>query len=181
MNKKIKKLVEQQEICSIYNNPEDTNKFAVGYFIKCDEEYAIVESINPYGQSDGIFWLPIENIIKIETKNKYTCCIKKLFDYYKQTRHYTWQFSENLLLDMLNYIKNNAKICTMELCDSIKDDVQGFIVDISNEVIKMKIIDSYGYEDGEVFVNGNNISCLACDSSEEKKIEVLFNLNKTKL
>lgn len=77
------------------------------------------------------------------------------------------------------YIKDNNKLCSIELCNSNLNDAIGFISYINQEdsIIKIKLVDENGEENGESSIDIEMISCITVDSLDEKKIESLYRIN----
>ena len=66
MRKNLEQFIKNRNLCCIYLDSEDLTSFAVGYIIDCDDQFFAVESIDRYGNADGIFCTEIERIVKIE-------------------------------------------------------------------------------------------------------------------
>lgn len=178
MKNKLTKLIETQKICCIYTNVDNLDRFNVGYILLCDDKYFIVESIGLYGKKDGISCGIIDDIIKIESGDEYCKNIEQLFIYHKEKRYPKLNFKDNLLNNMISYIKENEAICTIELCDSNNYDAIGFVSNFDSDVIDIEAISQNGKSDGETRVNIISISRLRCDSDDEQKLEILHKLNK---
>jgi hypothetical protein len=177
MRTKIKELIETQKLCSVYTNAKSTDKFSVGFLLKYDDKYFIMESIDQYGKSDGIFCSLIDNIFKVEDENEYISCIQKLFSYFKQTRYKNPMLKDGILKSFIDYIVENKKICSIELCNSGICDAVGFISKITNGIIELVVIDQYGRRDGVQTITLADISHISCDSTDDIKTETLFKIN----
>lgn len=179
MNNKIKNILKTKELCEIYTNVANTDKFNVINIIALDQQYYIAESFDQYGKNDGFLCALVQNIIKLQTKTKYLNNINKLIIYNQQNSYNSLEFKDNLLFNFINMIKDNHRICTIELCDSDLNDIIGYIINIDNNYknIEMIIINYNGEEDGDAIVDISMISYISFDSLDDKKIEILSKIS----
>lgn len=177
MKTKLKELVDTQQICSVYTDLDATNKFAVGYILQFNENYFVMESIDQYGKSDGVFCSLVDNIIKIETNSIYNECIQKLFEFSNQIRYRYTKAKGDILVGLIDHIIANKKLSTIELCNSGTDDTVGFIKRVDKETIEIEVIDQYGKKDGTQKITIADISHITCDSMDDFKTETLFKIN----
>lgn len=167
------------EMYEIYANLENSNKFTVGYIIANDKNYIVCESIDPYGKKDGLVLFLCDNIIKVQKNTKYLNNIEKLYNKQGNKRDKIFfNTSESLLLQLLDYIDKNKKLCTIELCDSNINDVVGFLnkIDLNGATIELNNINDDGEKDGISIVNLNMISSITVDSLDDKKLYDLTRL-----
>ena len=176
MIEKIKELKEKQEVCNIYHDENDTLRFSVGFILGYDEKFFVIESIDPNGKSDGFKCGLMDSIIKIESSTNYTNNIGKLFKFYEQNRN-NLIVNEDMVLDLLNFAKQNNKICSIILCESNNDDIVGFVESVENDLLNIRQINENGENDGSAFLDLGRISGIRCGSGEEIKLEILYKLN----
>jgi len=169
----LNELKKTEELCSIYSDGNNTDKFSVGYVMDIDETYYVMESIDPYGKTDGLFCKIIENIVFIEKETIYLEKIMKLNKFYKQQRYPKYELQKDPLLSLLKFAQKNSKVCSFELCESSKDNMVGIINEITDEFIEIECFNDYGKNDGTAIVELGKISSVSCDSSDEKVIEIL--------
>lgn len=138
MKSTLENLLKKKTICSIYNDCEDLNKFAVGYVKFVDEDFYIIESINLYGMQDGLACFEISQIVKIEIETIYCQNIKKLFEYHKQ-HHYDYiDFKgKSAIKILLENSLQKSKICSIELCQSYDNEIIGVVNSVVNDIIEL--------------------------------------------
>lgn len=176
MNNLLKDLTNSNTACGVYTNWEDKDKFSVGYIIGYDEEFFVMEKIDPYGRQDGISCKLIKDVFKVETDSVYCKNIEKLFYLHNRYRYISTTFTENVALNVLKYAKEAHKICGIEIGESGAFDVIGFIADICNDKVTIDTVSTSGLPDGTSYIDLNDISEISCDSLDERKIEELYNM-----
>jgi hypothetical protein len=163
-------LIKTSELCGVYTDANDTNKFSVGYVCGHDNSFFLLERIDPYGQSDGISCQPIEKIFNIEIKKEYIKDIQKLFDFNKEKRHKVIKCGDNAVCSILKYASENGKVCSIELYESGCNDIIGFVKSVKDGILSLDLVSERGITDGETFADISRISRILCDSADERKI-----------
>ncbi|GHU98680.1 hypothetical protein FACS1894211_02810 [Clostridia bacterium] len=175
MKNYLKELMNEQKLCCVYLDDRDLNKFAVGYVIGVDDEFFLVEAIDPSGNGDGVFAAVIEHIVKLEVEDSYVKRIKKLFYHKKQSRYETLSFGGEILEGMIKHALKYKKICSFELCDSGRLDIVGYVSEFDEEaeIVKVQALDRDGQDDGVTATEIRNITEMQFDSSDELRLEIL--------
>jgi hypothetical protein len=175
MKKYLKELMRDQRLCCVYLDDRDLTKFSVGYVIGADDEFFLVEAIDPSGNADGLFAAVIEHIVKIEVEDAYAKRIKKLFYHKRQSRYENFSCGGDILGGMLQYAQKHKKICSFELCDSGKKDIVGYVseFDEEGETVKVQALDGDGQDDGVTIADVGTVTEFGFDSAEELKLEIL--------
>lgn len=168
--------IDNNSLYEFYTDVENTDKFSVGYIVDIDEQYIVIEEIDPYGNNDGWSCFYLDDIIRYQVKSRYLDDLSKLCKYNGTQRKNLELFSSsNLLYSIFNNLVLSGRICIIELCDSYLQDVVGRIkgVDTKNEQVNVELVNSYGDIDGETIIDVAKISHLSYDNSDTKKIEIL--------
>lgn len=178
MKEIIEELKLSRELCEIYTDSDYTDKFFVGYILESDQEFFVCKAINAYGEYDGWICCLHDNIIRVQTGTNYLKNLLVLYNEKKDRGQELCLNPDDLLLQMLEYIKDNKRICTIELCNSNMNDVIGFVSDISQRgaILRVKMVDADGKADGESRIDMNMVSCITTQSADERKLEFLFKL-----
>ncbi len=180
MYNKLKQFKDNQELVSIFSDYRDTDCFSVGYVLSIDETFYIIEHISPMGRLDGYSFRLVDDIFKFESNNTYMNDISMLFKYFNQKRVNDINRGLSPTEGILEFAKSHNKICTIELCNSDRDDVVGFIEEYSETTITIKSIKKDGIYDGEAIINVEQIIDLSYGREEHQKIEILYNLKNKK-
>ncbi len=174
MKKRLTDIQRANTLCGIYSDFESTTKFAAGYIRACNDDYTVIELFDPYGHYDGIACFLTDIIFNVETKTKYLSSLNKLIKHYNEKSCY----SPDMIGDInrvLALVKNERRVCEIELCESHNVDVSGVVLDFDDEIIKVLNIDDDGREDGESTVSRRSVSKLSFDSTDTIKTEILYN------
>lgn len=170
----LKALLKNQNLCEIYTNVEQTNKFSVGYVVAVDERNCLLLAVDFYGQYDGLSCFLIDKIFQIQTCTQYLQAIEKLVKHRNiitSKNHRT----DTILLDILTDISENKRICEIELCDSNLADATGYVknVDVKENKIELLLVDEFGHNDGETIIDMQMISHISYDSTDTIRLEIL--------
>lgn len=170
----IKKCCRDKELCEIYSDVSDNDKFYVGYILAYDEQFLMIAQIDKYGHYDGISCILARDIMRIQVKTVYLKTILKLMQYYN-TDVKTASFEDFSFGNLMEFVKINRKICEIELADSARADVVGYVKKYNpkKHTVIVSLISVDGEYDGESEVDCEYISSLTYDSKDTKKIEIL--------
>jgi len=172
------KLKGSQELCSMYADGDDLEKFAVGFVTDFDDDFVLFERVSPEGKNDGIKCELIDRVVKIGVSDKYTAQIEKLHQHHKQKRHKKVDCTDGVVVGILRYAMNNAVICAVELCESDSYEATGFVKGIDGDIVTITSIDKHGDDDGEVIFDIGRISHVLCGSSDEIALKILHWMRK---
>lgn len=175
MLREFNKLCKEKTLCEIYTDAADTNTFGVGLILACDEEFYILNCVDKYGFYDGVTCALIADVYRISTDTVYLKEISKLADYNKVSLEDKTSYCDNLIIGFLNRIKNEKRICAIELCESDCDDVYGHIteVDSTQEIIKIATVDSHGQNDGITVIDIKSVSEVYYRTRYTERLEAL--------
>ena len=168
---KIKKICTDGDLCAIYTDVNDTDKFMVGYVLDCIDEAVFMRLVDPYGHYDGICWILLEKIYRVETETQYLAALVKLIEYYKESKlscKSVYTFDE-----IVKAIKDNHRICSIELCESDDYDITGYIANVTDSTIEIDEVTKYGVIDGHTVVAIDTISSIGFDATDTVKLEIL--------
>lgn len=171
-NDRLKTLCEKRILCEIYSNPDDTNKFCVGYILAVDDDHCVVQRIDRYGAYDGMSCFFNEDIFQISTDTKYLRAMLKLSQH-KCDNAIKDAPADELLNGILYDIKQNNRICEIEVCDSRLCNAVGYIGCFNEDSINLLCVDDLGEDDGNTVVDMNAISHVTYDSTDTVRLEIL--------
>lgn len=173
----VSKYCKNKELCEIYSDISNNDKFMVGYIIAYDEQFLIITQIDQYGKYDGFACILMRDVIRIQVKTSYLARILKLIQY-QNTNLKTMSFENCILDNIIEFVKKNSRVCLIELCNSAVVDIIGYIKEYNpkeNKAIVL-LIDDDGKIDGESEIDCGYLSSLIYDSKDAKKIEILSKL-----
>lgn len=162
----------EKEIALIYTNLDDTLKFSAGYICGLTNKQFVLNHISPNGIEDGLYVGNISNIIKVEYGTKYASKLK----YLKKKSEFTYKFKcrDDLNIDILQHAMQQEYIVSIELENSGQNDAVGFVLAVSEKMIRILAVDDFGYNDGVCYVCPDQITQITCNGIEERKIASLY-------
>lgn len=174
----MKEILEQckhtETLCEFYNEP-DADTFSVGYVIACDSEYYLIETVTSEGRHNGFQCFPVENLFKLQTGTNYIADIGRLMNYYnyEYSRVDIPLVGRDALAMLLNYAKNNKAACTIGLMNDEERSVFGFVQDLNDEYVTVRLYDRSGKEDGVGYVRTEDVTFVSVGGRDEIKLDIL--------
>ena len=165
-----------EEIVLIYSNINDLSKFSAGRIVRVFEEEILLAHYLPNGKYDGFIVISIKDIIKAEKDTLYSKKIKLLSQYHNTEHGIINTFDKDGFMTIIRYANENRMIVSVELLDSGRSDIIGFVNCLNEDSCQFDQIDDYGNLDGQAIVNYSDISFISCDGDEENTILVLNRL-----
>lgn len=171
----ISELAGTKQLCCVYANSVQTDRFAAGFVLQADETHVLLQAVDPYGYADGLLCVAGQAILRIETDSLYARCLQALFSYNRQTCT-DYPPSGEVLQGLLRYASAGEKICSVELCAGGETDFTGRIDTIRKNCVVFDAFDAYGRPDGRQAIDPGDISRISCDSADDRKTEKLLRL-----
>ncbi len=172
MKRILEELKENQKLCSLYINFQDTSKFVFGKILKIDEMHIIFFSFSPDGEYDGLLLIKIDNILRVEYDDLYTARMNRLIN----DKNFLCKFdidsieNNNLIELLLNLLLKEKIIISIELLDSGTYDIIGFVEEINENTCKISQVNDDGQDDGVTYIRINDITQISADSLDERRI-----------
>lgn len=164
----LKKIKDERSIAEFHKAKED--KFSVGFCIDFDDTFFLVECITPKGRWDGYSCYLIDDMDMIQTDSVYLAKLYKMMQLNRCVRREFPADEKTVLDEMFGYIMSRAKVCTVETINETV--VYGIIEEIINGIVVIKAMDSYGNNDGTIYIRKDDIAFVSVDSEDERKLEI---------
>ena len=166
----LKKSKGNNEIVSLFTELNEPDNFWAGFVGRISDEFIMLNGVCSRGRYEWFRINKISDIYKIEFGGKYQEKLEKLYLLQNQNHKPVTKLSEDLISDLLIFAKENKLIATIQIRDSGYDDIIGYIEDLTDETVKIKLLDEFGDEDGFSVFNKNDITLLACDNDMTLKL-----------
>lgn len=160
----LQELAENHELACIYRADAVADIFHVGRVAATDEDLTLFYSVTPDGRYGGYFLLETDTIIRVDTSNRYLEKIKRLLAQDMPPVMDIPDDYEDLARVMLDFAVKNRAFVSLRLGDSENYGVEGFVLEVQEEVCRMLLVDEYGYPDGISTFAIDEITCGECDS-----------------
>ncbi len=156
------------QFVEIYENPDDTEKCAVGFVAALDGEWIIMRHIHPTGQEDGYTCRRVENIYRVNVDTRYMRALGLLIGQ-DETRSFP---GENLRLELLQMAQETGMPVQIELMDSGLWNVTGFVEE-AGECVRVHMITDEGDEDGFAVCKLEDVAEIWCGDEQGVKLKKL--------
>lgn len=165
-------LSEEGEIISLYSN-EDFEQFCVGYILKINRNYILMQHISPNGKYDGYIFKKTSDIYRVGYDESYTKKVKKLYDQECCKHEDIIIDSEDILVSFLKKASERRWIVALELNQSGLYDVQGFVLEVDEENIVIQEISDDGKYDGITCLDLQCVTSGEGDTEDGQSIKLL--------
>ncbi|HML48807.1 MAG TPA: hypothetical protein PKE04_18865 [Clostridia bacterium] len=165
--------IGQDTVVSVYTDKQDTKHFAAGFIPYADETHVLIAHIAPSGLYDGFIAMKIGSIVRLDYGGTYEKKIGALYRLRGQKHETVTVRDGSLIQSMLAFAKARAYVVTLELLDSGEDDLQGYVQALEDETVNIRLIGSYGEEDGNALIREADITGLVCNSEDEYILKLL--------
>ena len=172
MKEILRRLRDEQTLCTVYGNAGDINNFAAGIIKYVSEEWYVMAHVDPYGAFDGYTCAMCAHVIKIGRAEHYLNKLAIIIsDGNRVYDDIALPEYGSLLMRCLKFVQEGKKILTVELLDDPDVCVCGYVVEISPSVLTIAQISHSGEEDGVCYVSVEDISGLHFCSNDEVRLE----------
>ena len=169
MVEKLKELMEQGKWIEYYNDPSDVDSFIFGRTLYVNDGEIVILEMADSGRYDGISWHPLDSIRYIQTSTRYCQKMQKLCLPETFPPELPALDEANLRDSLLAHARECAKIVKLTIEGSDAWDVVGFITEYKDGLYNLRVVDSYGYEDGDAYVEADRITTIEFDSTAAKR------------
>lgn len=151
--------------------------FCAGFVYEVDSEFVLLELLSPVGKFDGYHCIRIEEILKVDIGTGYLFNLVKVYRYYGEENSSLKISPKNVLEGFIDFIVKSKRLCTMEVGFETLDKISGYAVGRDWNILKIKLLDENGREDGYTEFDLEEIVYLGVDSEYEKYLKLLSSLN----
>lgn len=162
---------------AVYDNSCDVSKFKFGRFLSVNDSRFAMLLVSPNGDYDGIVVDDVEDIFRIDSAGRYHEKIDKLIRF--QSNEISPPCINPQFIDesILSYAKDSSRIVAIELHNSGVFDIIGFVKDVSETMCQVRLVNEYGEDDGDTFIDLRSISEISCDSEDERRVMRLYQVS----
>lgn len=170
MIRTIKKLCLSDENVCLYSNSEDISGFTFGRFIACDDSFFAFEMVTPNGNPDGVLVKEIDKVYRVEKNSKYCRKMEIIMEACKcQMPDYSID-DHDVVGSIMEKAQSTKRVVSIELLNSGKEDIVGFVENLTTEQYVIRQYDEYGEEDGISYIKKEDISQISFDSEDEIRL-----------
>lgn len=174
MDNIVRQLCKDNELVEIYTNPDDYDKFGVGYIEACTETDCLVHTFQENDLDDGYYVKQNDDILMIRKDTTYLKnmlhFIKAKAPKYELPKGYWPEL--NLQSVVLNLCMQEVLIAEVRLECGV--EMFGWVREIGDNIVEIEQVDSDGMPDGITYVRQEDITMVGFGGLEEKRRTKLF-------
>lgn len=173
-----------REIITIHTYSEEKDFFC-GYVIDCNEEFVIIQQFTPFGSNNGVAFIPINDIQRVDYNNDYCNAMQCMIDYgeaiFKPGKiSIKISDSETPFVEQLkNFVGDTETILTL-YCDEERK-YKGYILEVEEEDFAMQCVDEMGEDLGIVLMRIHEIANISIDDLDNRRRSLLYKWRKATL
>lgn len=180
MMKILSEIAKQNKFASIFTNCDPASgSFIYGIVLYVDDNYFVIKMYDRSGNFDGFALLSTDKILYIETDGQYhksmQLLITKSID---DNMHF--RIDNNCITCFLDNAMKWQQIVSIELADSGRNNLIGFVFDYDEVNCKIQLIDEYGQEDGFGYCSLADITQICMLSTDEQRVQRIFEARKNR-
>ncbi len=169
MQRILEKYLGKADCLEIYARPEATDRFDVGCALAMDDQYVLLNAYDESGRDDGLSLRLLDNIVCVQADTLY---LRKLclLEPPCPSKYDNWRGEQGDLLDaLLKYAYETERGVILELENSDDSKLCGCLMEAPNEIITLRLLDSYGDDDGIAYLRRDRIVRADCDCIDVRK------------
>lgn len=178
MDNILNKLYLNKQYASFYTDAESPDSFIFGWVLGLDDDVVSLGMFTPFGIYDGVRAFKRCLVFKVEYGDEYGKAMQLLVSHHYKTNTVgeIQEVNGDQYRFLLDYAKSNNRLVSVALNGNLEYDVIGFVKYISADEVTFMQIDGEGYEDGFVSIFVDDISEIQCDTEDERKRELLYEI-----
>lgn len=170
----IKRLCNTNELVEVYTNPNDCDKFAVGYIDACTDNEYLVHAFQENDLDDGYYVMRNDSVFEIRRRTKY---LKNMLQFinpnpekYKLPKGYSSEL--DLFCVVLNLCKEERLIAMIRL--EFGAECYGWVTDFDDNILEIETVDCDGIPDGINYLRMEDVEIIGFGGLEENRRLKLF-------
>ena len=162
-------LQQKQEVVSLYSNPDDTRKFAVGYLLTVTEEELLMAHIAPDGGYDGYSVCKTDAVYALSWGDAYSHRMKELYERQAAVDR-SWVIPGKAMESLLRYALEHRRVVTVELSADGDEMFRGLVTAFDGDTVHLHQLDEEGCDDGTCAIRRESVLRISCDDESERAL-----------
>ncbi len=169
MIRELQTLQQKQEAVSLYSNPDDTRKFAVGYLLTVTEEELLMAHIAPDGGYDGYSVCKTDAVYALSWGDAYSRRMKELYERQAAVDR-SWVIPGEAMESLLRYALEHRRVVTVELSADGHEMFRGLVTAFDGDTVHLHQLDGEGRDDGTCITRRESVFRISCDDESERAL-----------
>ena len=174
MNEIIKELFNTNELVETYTNPNDCDKFGVGYITACTDDEFLIHTFQENDLDDGYYVKRNDSMIRIQRNTIYLNNKLQLIKPKAEMDNLPKGYWPDL--DLFDVVLNLCQKKHLVTQVGVEYDFVsvGFVKNISDDVVELENINCDGKPDGITYLRWENINYVGFGGVDEERRALLY-------
>ena len=167
---------QKNQLVSLHSSPDDWPKCSVGYVKFLSNDYVLIKAVDKYGFDAGYELRQISEVFRVDIGGSYENRLSFLNSNQRRIPHdiEILTSEDNMLISTLLCAKSESLAVTIVGSDK-GDSISGFVSQISDRILTLKVIDDNGLEDGLSIIDLGEIASVDINTLREQSLLFLYN------
>lgn len=170
--------LETGKLIMIFTNDEIYTEFTAGIVSAISEFWFVLKRVDINGHADGFSCIPMDIVFRAEIDTIFINRISMLWKMHEDEHHILPEQELDLLRGFLESARQLQFVISLEILDSRRNDLSGFVQHLDESFVKIGILDFSGNLSGTSLVSIESITQAVMDSAGEKTLQILFEYNQ---
>ncbi len=170
--------LETKRPIMIFTNDENFTDFSAGIVSAISEFWFIMKRIDINGHADGYACIPIDIVFRAEIDTTLVNRIAMLWKMQEDEHRVLPAQELDLLRGFLESARQLQSVVSLEILDSRRNDLSGFVQHLDETFVKIGILDFSGNLAGTSLLSIDSITQIVMDSAGEKTLNRLYDYNQ---
>lgn len=166
------------QVISLYHQSHEADRFEVGFVDSVSSTDVTLICLTPRGEEDGRMAVRIDDITALEIDDPYSRKIQTLHSYkgsiFNREEGLRTSSSSPSLEEQLLTAQENGAVVTVE--DASGTRFTGFVGELTDGYIEMKLLNQYGSPDGTAFLARHMLGKVDIGRREEQTRAFLYKI-----
>jgi hypothetical protein len=175
----LQEALDARKVVSLYHQSHDADRFEVGFVEAVSRTDVTLLCLTPRGEEDGRMAVRIEDITALEIDDPYSQKIQTLYSYkgsvFNREEGLRTNASSPSLEEQLQQAQDRNAVVTVE--DVSGTRFTGFIGELTDGYIEMKLLNQYGGPDGTAYLARHMLGKVDIGRREEQTRAFLFKIH----
>ncbi|HVT14178.1 MAG TPA: hypothetical protein VHE55_18090 [Fimbriimonadaceae bacterium] len=174
----LQEAMEAGQVVSLYHQSHDADRFEVGFVDSVSATDVTLVCLTPRGEEDGRMAVRIEDITALEIDDPYSRKIQTLHSYrgsiFSREEGFRASSTSPSLEEQLLRAQEGGSVVTIE--DASGTRFTGFVGELAEGYIEMKLLNQYGSPDGTAFLARHMLAKVDIGRREEQTRAFLYKI-----
>jgi hypothetical protein len=170
--------LETGKLIMIFTNDENYTEFTAGIVSAISDFWFLLKRVDINGHADGFACIPMDIVFRAEIDTVLINRIALLWKMHEDEHRILPQQELDLMRGFLESARRLQVAVSLEILDSRRNDLSGFVQHLDETFVKIGILDFTGNISGTSLVSIDSITQAVMDSANEKTLKILFDYNQ---